>query len=201
LATVTLFVLLQIALPFRHLLSSDNPSWTEEGHYFAWHMMLRGKQCGIRYLATNPDTGQTGTVDLREYVTPFQAARFGRDPRMVHQLARKIAEDLREQGGVKNARVQVLALVSLNGRKPQLMIDPRVDLGSEPVTWRRPEWILPLIEPFRDDPWDVKLVEWERHLEMDEMIRRQLGDPARARGAEALPHEGAAQTEEKNGRS
>jgi hypothetical protein len=177
LAAVGLFVLVQIAVPMRHFFSAENPSWTEEGHYFAWHMMLRGKRCGVRYLATNPVTGQTGPVDLREYVTPFQAARFGRDPRMVHQLARKIAEDLRDQVGVKNARVQVLALVSLNGRKPQLMIDPRVDLGSEPITWRRPEWILPLVEPFRDEPWDVKLVEWEQHLDIDEMIRRQVGRP------------------------
>ena len=175
LAAVSVFVLLQIALPLRHIFSEGDPSWTEEGHYFAWHMMLRGKQCGIRYMATNPDTHSTGTVDLRPYLTTFQAARFGRDPRMVHQLARRIAADLRDVG-VDNVEVRVWALVSLNGRKPQFMIDPRVDLGTEPITWQQPEWILPLVEPLRDEPWDVKLVEWEKHLDLDDMLRRQVGD-------------------------
>jgi hypothetical protein len=201
LIAVGVFVLVQLAAPLRHFFSADNPSWTEEGHYFAWHMMLRGKQCGIRYYATNPDTGKTGTVDLRPYLTTFQAARFGRDPRMVHQLARKIAADLREVG-VKNVEVRTLALVSLNGRKPQPMIDPRVDLGREPVTWRRPDWIVPLVEPLREEPWDVPLVDWERHIELGPTLNLQSN--ARAsypNGPAELPTDDAAAEDSDRGRS
>lgn len=37
--------------------------------------------------------------------------------------------------------------VSLNGRRPQRLIDPTVDLASEPRTLRPAAWILPLTEP------------------------------------------------------
>ena len=157
------YVALQLVIPLRHFLQPGNPSWTEEGHYFAWHMMLRGKKCALRYYATDPRTNRTGTIDLRTFVTPFQLARCSRDPRMIHELALTIADDLRQRGAPK-MEVRALSLVSLNGRKPQLMIDPRVDLAAEPVTYAAPEWIVPLREPLRKEPWNVPLSEWESRL-------------------------------------
>jgi hypothetical protein len=175
---LALYASVQLALPMRHNFSNANPSWTEAGHYFAWHMMLRGKRFGVRYYATAPQTGRTAIVDLRPYLTPFQAARFGRDPRLIHQLARKIAADLRGVG-VQGVQVRVLALVSLNGRTPQLLIDPRIDLASEPVTWRTPKWVLPLVETLPQDAWTIPLAEWERHPDVRRVMRRQLVGSAR----------------------
>lgn len=157
------YVVLQVVIPLRHFLLPGNPSWSEEGHYFSWHMMLRGKKSALRYYAKDPLTGRTGTIDLRAFVTPFQLARCSRDPRMIHELGLIIAEDLRRQG-VPQVEVRALSLVSLNGRKPQLMIDPRVDLAAEPVTWASPTWIVPLTEPLRKEPWNVPLSEWESRL-------------------------------------
>jgi hypothetical protein len=165
------YVALQIAIPLRHYLQDGNPSWTEEGHYFAWHMLLRGKYPAVRFYATEPRTGRTGAVDLRRYVTPHQMRRFARDPRMIHEMSQIIAADLRSLG-FRDVQVRVLALVSMNGRKPQLMIDPTVDLAAEPRHWKRPGWIVPLTEPLRERPWDVPLEEWERHVEIPLQYRR-----------------------------
>jgi hypothetical protein len=38
-------------------------------------------------------------------------------------------------------------MVSLNGREPQLLIDPNVDLAKEQVSLLPTRWILPLTTP------------------------------------------------------
>ncbi len=157
------YAAIQILLPLRHLFTEGNPSWTEEGHYFSWHMLLRGKQPAVRFYATDSRDGRTGAIDLRRYVTAHQMRRFARDPRMIHELSHYIADDLRSLG-FPQVEVRVLALVSMNGRKPQLLIDPTVNLAAAPRTWRQPNWIVPLTEPLRETPWDVPMLEWEQHV-------------------------------------
>ena len=39
----TCFFLLQLSVPFRHLLIEGDANWTEEGQDFSWRMMLRAK--------------------------------------------------------------------------------------------------------------------------------------------------------------
>ena len=158
-----LYVGVQVVVPFRHFLQAGNPSWTEEGHYFSWHMMIRGKKSALRYYATDTNTGRTGTIDLREYVTSFQLNRCSRDPRMIHELSQIIAAHLGELG-FPGLQIRALSLVSMNGRKPQLMIDPNVDLAAERPGWRQPGWIVPLREPLREQPWDLPVSEWEQAL-------------------------------------
>lgn len=155
------FVFWQALFPLRHFAIPGNPSWTEEGHYFAWHMLIRGKKSGLRLLATDPRTGNSGAVDLRPFVTGFQLNRVSRDPRLIHQLAVNVERELRSLG-FQGIEVRALALVSMNGRKPQLLIDPTVDLAQQVQTWQKPGWIVPLHEPLRSEPWDVPLQEWEQ---------------------------------------
>ncbi len=171
------YVTLQCVVPLRHLAYAGDDNWSEEGHYFSWHMLLRGKKCGIRYYARDPRTGKEGTVNLRRFITAHQATRFGRDPRMVHQLARRIREDYAAHG-YPGIEVRVLALVSLNGRKPQLIIDPDIDLAAQPSTASRPDWLLPLEEPLRTTPWDKPLEEWEQHVALTMNRRAEQKSPA-----------------------
>lgn len=162
----------QLLLPFRHFLLPGDSSWSEYGHYFSWHMLLRAKKTGLRLYARDPQSGRAGLVDLREYVTAKQLAVIGRDPRMIHQLVHVIRDDLERRLGGREVELRVLALVGLNGRKPQLLIDPSVDLAATPLSYRYPEWIVPLREPFRHDAWDYPLEEWEDRLDLrlpDEM--------------------------------
>jgi hypothetical protein len=44
-------------------------------------------------------------------------------------------------------------MASLNGREPQLLIDPDTDLAVQPrVIWPPATWILPLTQPLRTAP-------------------------------------------------
>lgn len=164
------YAALHCLVPLRHLVTQGNPSWTECGHHFAWHMMLRGKRSALRMYVTNPATGATYKADLRNYLTAYQYPKVARDPEHIRQLAHHIAEH--EARGSTVPEVRAFSLVSLNGRKAQLLIDPAVNLAAEPAAWVHPQWIVPLKSPVRRNHWDVPLLEWETVLDIhgDDLI-------------------------------
>jgi len=157
-----------ILWPLRHLTYDGNTGWTEQGHYFSWRMMLRGKTVGLRYYLTDAETGVTQHADIRQFLNPEQQIKFAKDPKMILDLAHGLAaESLRRTG--KQTEVRALVLASLNGRKPQLLIDPAVNLAAQPkFAFHRP-WIVPLHEPLRSEPWTVPLNEWEQHVDLPKL--------------------------------
>jgi hypothetical protein len=164
-ALLAAYVAIQLLLPLRHFLYPGNVNWTEQGHCFSWHMMLRGKQSALRLIATDSTTGRAGTIDLRPYVREHQAQRMARDPALIYQLCQFVARDLVRRG-FNNVEVRAISLVSLNGRKPQLLIDPTVDLASAAPPGIGCPWILPLTEPLRTKAWNVPMDEWEHHVKL-----------------------------------
>lgn len=148
LALLGAYVALQLLVPLRHYLYAGDVNWTEEGHRFAWHMKLRDKDAWAEFLVTDPASGQTWVVHPGEYLTPWQEARMAARPDMILQFAHHLARQLRPPGG---GRVEVRASVeaSLNGREPQLLIDPAVDLAAEPRTLGAARWIVPLAQSLR----------------------------------------------------
>lgn len=155
-----MFVFVQVMLPLRHFAIPGNVNWTEEGHCFSWHMLVRGKRCALRLTASHPETGKTGTIDLRPYLSELQLSRVAREPRLIHELVRYVEHDLRVKG-IENVQIRALALASMNGRKPQHLVDPTVDLTHAPLGFLPPPWIVPLHEPLRKQAWDVPIQEWE----------------------------------------
>ena len=103
-------------------------------------MKLRGKTSAIRFYAIDRQTGEWAIYDLRPHLKLHQLKRMGRDPFMIRDFARFIQRDY-EQRGVPNVMVRAFVLCSMNGRKPQLMIDPDVDLTQDNLP---PNWIVPL---------------------------------------------------------
>ncbi|MEW4487525.1 HTTM domain-containing protein [Thalassoglobus sp. JC818] len=158
-ACLIAFVAFQSLMPFRHFLFQRDPNWDEYGHHFSWHMLLRAKQQALAVYATDPATGRTGMIDLKDFVTIRQLAVVSRDPRLIHQLCHHIQDELAAIG-YRDLEIRTIALVSLNGRKPQLMIDPNVDLAAVPLSWKYPSWVVPLKEPFRHDAWEVPVNRW-----------------------------------------
>ncbi|MCA9838362.1 MAG: HTTM domain-containing protein [Trueperaceae bacterium] len=142
---LTLWVLVQIALPFRHFFIPGNSIWTEEGHRFAWHMMLRSKQGSITYLVDNLRTGEQLEVDPLSELTYWQYNRFENAPDLIAEYARHLHDSYQQKTG-DDFRVRARTLVSLNGRKAQPIIDSSIDLGNEPEAIWHASWILPLRE-------------------------------------------------------
>ena len=81
------------------------------------------------------------------------AQAMGWRPDMLLQFAHHLAK-VTPRFGPKPLRVEARVLVSLNGRKPQLIVDPNVDLAAESRTWGRPGWLLVIDQPLPDHPFD-----------------------------------------------
>jgi HTTM domain/Vitamin K-dependent gamma-carboxylase, lumenal domain len=147
-AFVALYLAVQVVVPLRHLLYPGSVHWTEEGHMFSWHMKLRDKSSTATFLLTDPATGETTLVDPRAELTDDQARKMSGRPDMILQYAHHLAQTRSHPGG---PRLQVHALVttSLNGREPQPLVDPDVDLAAEPQGLGHARWIVPLETPLR----------------------------------------------------
>lgn len=140
------FVAWQLVLPLRHFAYPGNVSWTEEGHLYAWHMKLRNKSGRILLWVENHDNGERSEVDLNEFMETWQARRMVTKPDMILQFAHFLGAEL-GRNGLTNISVHADSRVSLNGRRAQSMINPRVDLLEQPDSIWPKDWILPLKEP------------------------------------------------------
>ncbi|VAW43483.1 Vitamin K-dependent gamma-carboxylase [hydrothermal vent metagenome] len=150
-ALLASYVLLQILLPLRHYIIPGNVSWTEDGHRFAWHMKLRDKDADITFFITD-EAGERWQADSSLHLTARQQRKMSTRPYMVVQYAHFLAAEMAEQGQGEVV-VQAEAWVSLNGRSPQQLIDPTVNLAAQPRTIWPVEWVLPLTTPlFPNNP-------------------------------------------------
>jgi vitamin K-dependent gamma-carboxylase len=140
---------IQFLLPLRHFLYPGNVSWTEEGHNFAWHMKLRTKTGTAIFTITHPASGQTWTIDSAKQLPPWQREKMSTKPDLIVQYSHYLAEQKRREG-FDNVEVRAVVMTSLNGRKPQLLIDPNVDLARVEASLKPAHWILPLTTPLED---------------------------------------------------
>lgn len=145
---LALYVAVQVLVPLRHFAYPGEVSWTEEGHRFSWHMMLRTKQHRARFFVTPSDTGSTFEVDPFEHLARWQYETMGKRPYLILQFAHYLS-DVYTPAGDPPAEVRAHVVESLNGGLPQMLIDPRVDLAREEAGLGTADWIV----PFGDDLW------------------------------------------------
>ncbi|MCB0198024.1 MAG: HTTM domain-containing protein [Anaerolineae bacterium] len=140
----SIFIALQILIPFRHWLYGGNVSWTEEGHRFAWHMKLRGKSADIRFFVTDPETEMTWEFDPRQNLTSRQLDKMATRPDMIIYYVHRLKEIL-EDNDIQDPIIYVESWASLNGRPYQQMVYPDYNLAAAPETILAPyDWVIPL---------------------------------------------------------
>jgi len=137
---VAVHVAVQLVLPLRHLIYPGAVLWNEDGMRFAWHVMIREKHGGVRFVAKF-GSGKQLEVPPGNYLTPRQEREMGGQPDLILQLGRHIGRDLAAKG-YGTPTIHALTQVSLNGRTPQPMIDPTVDLMTVDDLGPR-SWVLP----------------------------------------------------------
>ena len=145
-AALALYFGWQLVMPLRHFLYPGDVSWTEEGHLFSWHMRLRDKNGFARFYVTDPQTETSWEIQPLDYLTERQFEQMVTQPDMILQFSHYIADELRAQGHAQ-IEVRVWTHVSLNGRRPQVMIDTTVDLAAQSFSLLAATWIMPLDEP------------------------------------------------------
>jgi hypothetical protein len=109
-------------------------------------MMLVRQSSQAFFYVTDPNTGRTVQVKLANFLSPRQSAILGYLPDIPLQFAHYLA-NVMPRRGPKPLRVEARIFVSINGRKPQLYIDPNVDLAAQSRPLGRPSWLLRIDEP------------------------------------------------------
>jgi vitamin K-dependent gamma-carboxylase len=146
LGALAVYFALQLALPLRHLLYPGNVHWTEEGHRMSWHMMLRSKEGQIEFHVFHAPSGRRWNVLPQEFLTEKQVRRVATRPDVIWQFAQFLKQHYAEQG-IAPVEVRASSRVSLNGRPPQPLVDPNIDLAAQEWSFFRPSpWIIPLAD-------------------------------------------------------
>lgn len=169
-ALLAAYVAVQVLLPLRHWLYPGSVHWTEEGHYFAWHMMLRTKRGSATFVVTHPSLPEPVRVNPKEFLRPRQRQKMSTHPDMVLQFAHHLA-DFYARDGYPGAAVRADVRVSLNGRPRRPLVDPDVDLAVTPRTMAPANWILPLTEPLA-----VQSLHWRPPKRAAPPNAEELGD-------------------------
>lgn len=133
------YALVQVTLPLRTHLYGGSVLWHEQGMRFSWRVMVRSKAGSITYRVRVPSLDREIEISPRRYLTDQQEREFSGQPDLILALAQRIASDFRAQGH-DDVEVRVDAWVSLNGRRPERMIDPdanlaRIEDGLAEVTY------------------------------------------------------------------
>jgi len=160
---VAIYLAWQLLFPLRNVFYPGSPSWTEEGQLFAWRMMLRRKDVFFRIYATDGLSRRVVEVPVHLLMTPRQRMELAVSPDQLVACAPFFAEKAREFG-IRDVEIRAVVITSLNGRKPQLQIDPELNLLTVGRTIWPQSGIIPLTEPLREDAWDVPSQEWPRLL-------------------------------------
>ena len=163
LACVAVWSLIQFTVPFRHLLYPGDVDWTEEGQRFSWRMMLCDKTPAMRLFAIDKQTRRVMEVDPRPLLTKWQLEYLGYDPDLLVQFSQYLAEEFRRTQSL-DVEIHAQLFCSLNGRRPQRLVDPHVDLAGQTRSLAPQPWIVPLIESLPSQPWDQHPSTWTEFL-------------------------------------
>lgn len=145
---LSIYLALQLLIPLRHFLYPGNVNWTYEGHRFSWRMKLLNREGNVQFLVTDPVGNQTWEFDTQNYLAPWQIYTMAGRPDMILQFSHHIADKMRK-AGYEKIEVRVQSKLSLNGRNPQLLIDPEVNLAAQQRSLKPSSWIMPLTETLR----------------------------------------------------
>lgn len=139
---MSVWFIIQLALPLRHWFFQDDVLWTEEGHRLSWRMMLRGKSGRITFKVVEKGTSDTIIIDKKDYLSRKQLRAISTKPDMIWQFAQRIEEEYAEKG--KEVEVYAEGKMSVNGGEYKPLIDPSVDLAAEKWQhFKHHNWILP----------------------------------------------------------
>ena len=136
-------VSVHLLIPLRHHLYTGNVNWTEEGHKFAWRMMLRNKNGKGEFIIKDADGEIIKRESGRSLLTRRQWHKMIGQPDMILQFAQHLGAKYESEG---HSGVSVYADIELklNDNEYQQFIDPDVDLMKQKWhAFKSEDWIMP----------------------------------------------------------
>ena len=111
--------------------------------------MVREKMGAITYRVKRTSDGREWLVNPLRYLQMRQMSEMSGQPALIRTLAKHIQAEFHRQGRGP-VEVRVDALVSLNGRPPSPLIDPKVNLAGhlDDESWILPQPTTPALSPW-----------------------------------------------------
>lgn len=151
-ALLGVWMVLQVLIPWRSALYSNEVRWAGEGHRFSWRMRMYDRDAHGAFEVVDPHSGESWLVDPFELLTDRQASIMLTRPDMILEFAHHLEREW-QRHGFRDIRVHAYVEMSLNGRPHQPLIDPRVDLTER--EWKpirsSADFVTDLTTPFM--PW------------------------------------------------
>lgn len=141
----------QAIWPLRHFAYEGYVNWDEEGHNFAWHMKLRGKNGKVIFTIKDPVTKKAQTIDMQDYITKRQETKMSSRPDMLLQFAHLLRDKYTYKDELP-AEVYVESKIRLNGRDTQRLYKEDVNLSNVTKDTPITDWTYPLRQPV----WNAK---------------------------------------------
>jgi len=151
-ALVTAWLLAQALVPVRGWLVEGPSGWSAFEGPLAWRVLTESKVGVVQIFVEDATTGERRELDRDDDLSDRQRRYVATNPTVLRRYSRGVAT--REEASTgSRPRVFAVGVASLNGRQPQRLVDPEVDLASAPAPGLRgAPWILPLETPL-DDQW------------------------------------------------
>ena len=140
-AFMSIWFIIQIALPLRHWFIPGDVLWTEEGHRLSWRMMLRTKGGSNIFYIKESGKKHKKRVVLKDYLTKKQIRAMSGKPDMIWQFSQRLKKEYQLQG--KEIEIYVRNKVSVNRSKRKPIIDPKANLAEVKWNyWGHNDWVL-----------------------------------------------------------
>jgi vitamin K-dependent gamma-carboxylase len=145
---LALFVLLQLILPIRYILYTDNPEWTGIANRFAWRMKMQHREItNFTMTFTDRNSGEFGPIDVNAFLSVNQRIHFAEDPNNIIVLTKYLHEEIEKKLQMNDPLIKADLQVAFNGLPSQYMFSPQLDLVRIDDSFRtRETWIFPLKE-------------------------------------------------------
>ncbi|MEM9921192.1 MAG: HTTM domain-containing protein [Bacteroidota bacterium] len=140
---IGVYCLIHCLLPLRHHYFKGDVAWTEEGHRYAWRMMLRSKRGYGSFRLEDRKTGATFIENPGDYLRPRQKRKLYTHPDMILQFAHFLRDKYKAEKQM-DVIVKADIKVRLNGGPYQRYISDSTDLAH--VEWsflEEADWIVP----------------------------------------------------------
>ena len=138
------FLIIQLLLPFRHILFHGYVDYNGVGQRFAWRMKIMYKESDINYFITNKMTEEKYSVNITPMLTNRQYNNLKYFPDLVVPLAKKIKKEAYEKFDIKNAKITCEYKTRFMGGDEQFLFSPELDLAKIQPNTLTNKWLWPL---------------------------------------------------------
>lgn len=150
---LSVYMTVQLLIPFRHFLYPGDLFWNEEGFRFSWRVMLMHKEGHATFYMVDPKTGRESEINNGDFLTQTQEDQMATQPDMILQYAQilknfydgKTLHYGNHKFLIENPEIRAKIYVTLNGRPSQLFVDKKHDLTKLNYDLYHRTWI----EPFK----------------------------------------------------